>query len=548
LVLISKDTIDTVKVNGAQYKRIVEGKDLVADILPPPAYALEANLVSYQMIDAMDANDKATLERLTAKAKTLRDDFDARAKFWSESLESGELKATLESDVFKPGARYFAIRDEHFLPAVAAGDKAKARDVMRTELLPAYELHRVGVDKSVVLATARAQSDEKTTDAMLSRRNSLFMTVALLVLLISTLSGFGVSHTIVKPLERMVEGIKKIAETNDLTVHVDADSKDEMGDAGRSFNGLVSKLRAMMVEARRVADFVSSGSREVSSNAEGISAGAQDQAASLEETAASLEEITSTVKQNSDNAQHASQLATRSRDVAESGGSVVDDAITAMREISESSAKIADITSTIDEIAFQTNILALNAAVEAARAGEHGRGFAVVAAEVRSLAGRSASAAKEIKTLIADSAKRVNQGAAHVNKSGETLKEIVVSVKRVTDMVAEIAAASQEQTIGVTQVNKAVSQVDHVTQGNAARTEEMSATAESLATQAEQLQQLVARFRVDGGQTAANEVDAAPISTRRLTEKRASAKSEVVAVAKRHDAPRKTGTGGFEEF
>ncbi len=248
---------------------------------------------------------------------------------------------------------------------------------------------------------------------------------------------------------------------------------------------------------RDVAATVTVAANELSSASTQISAGAQEQASSLEETASSLEEITSTVKQNTDNAQQARQLATGSRDIAEKGGQVVGDAVEAMAAINQSSRKIADIITTIDEIAFQTNLLALNAAVEAARAGEQGRGFAVVAAEVRNLAQRSASAAKEIKTLIQDSVRKVDNGTDLVNRSGQTLNEIVGSVKRVTDIVTEIAAASKEQLTGIEQVNKAVAQMDRVTQSNATQTEEMSGTAESLLSHAQQLQELVSQFKLE---------------------------------------------------
>jgi len=271
---------------------------------------------------------------------------------------------------------------------------------------------------------------------------------------------------------------------------------DAVGEVGVALQAAIESIKMALTEVRDVAGTVSTAAQQLNAVSREITNGAQTQASSLEETAASLEEITSTVKQNSDNAQQARQLATGSRDVAEKGGSVVSEAVQAMKEINESSKRIADIITTIDEIAFQTNLLALNAAVEAARAGEQGRGFAVVAAEVRNLAQRSASAAKEIKVLINDSVRKVENGSSLVNRSGETLSEIVSSVKRVTDIVSEIAAASREQLVGIEQVNKAVSQMDRVTQANASQTEEMSGTATALLSHAVQLGELVSRFQL----------------------------------------------------
>jgi len=267
---------------------------------------------------------------------------------------------------------------------------------------------------------------------------------------------------------------------------------------GLALGALIARwFTVALLEVAEIANSLASASQQLSAASEEISSGAQEQASNLEETASSLEEITSTVKQNADNAQQANQLANGSREVAEKGGEVVSNAVEGMNEINKASKKIADIITAIDEIAFQTNLLALNAAVEAARAGEQGRGFAVVAGEVRNLAQRSAAAAKEIKGLIQDSVRKVETGSELVNQSGQTLQEIVTSVKRVTDIVAEIAAASREQSSGIDQVSRAVAQMDQVTQANASQTEELSSTAQALAAQAQQLQDVVGRFNLD---------------------------------------------------
>jgi methyl-accepting chemotaxis protein len=263
---------------------------------------------------------------------------------------------------------------------------------------------------------------------------------------------------------------------------------------------VLAQVQAAAEDAARAADQLSAASQQ-------LSAGAQEQASSLEETAASLEQITATVRQNAENARQANQLAAGARDVAEKGGRIAAEATSAMGDINGASKRIAEITGAIDEIAFQTNLLALNAAVEAARAGEQGRGFAVVAAEVRNLAQRSATAAKEIKALIQDSVQKVEGGAERVGQSGQALEDIVASVKRVSGIVGEIAAASEEQSQGVDQVNKAITQMDSVTQSNAAQTEELAATARTLADQGERLRALVARFRLDG---AAGPADPTP--------------------------------------
>jgi methyl-accepting chemotaxis protein len=284
---------------------------------------------------------------------------------------------------------------------------------------------------------------------------------------------------------------------NDLTKTMTGHYQGEFEQMKSSLNGAMNTLSTAISTVRDGAESVTAGAEQITKGNEDLSQRTSEQASALEETSASMEEMTSTVKQNADNAKQANQLAIAARDIADKGGSVTVRAVEAMGEINKSSKKIADIITVIDEIAFQTNLLALNAAVEAARAGEHGRGFAVVAAEVRNLAQRSATAAKEIKGLINESIQRVNDGSELVNQSGKTLEEIVSSVKRVTDIIAEITAASQEQAQGIDQVNKAIMQMDETTQQNAALVEETTSASQSMKDQAQELMRQVEVFKVD---------------------------------------------------
>jgi methyl-accepting chemotaxis protein len=322
-------------------------------------------------------------------------------------------------------------------------------------------------------------------------------TIAVLLSLAAAVLAWSVSRHITRSLRTAVDVARAVA-AGDLTQRPAVQGGDEFASLLQSLNDMGQSLDGVVSQVRAGTQSIALASAEIAQGNHDLSARTESQASALEETAASMEELSSTVRQNADNARVANQMAQEATTVAERGGVVVAQVVETMKGIEGASRRIADIIGVIDSIAFQTNILALNAAVEAARAGEQGRGFAVVASEVRSLAGRSAEAAKEIKTLITDSTERVDHGTRLVDEAGSTMTSIVTSIQRATALMKEISAASSEQSAGVAQVGDAVTQMDTATQQNAALVEEMAAAASSLRTQSDQLVQAVAIFKVQG--------------------------------------------------
>ena len=389
----------------------------------------------------------------------------------------------------------YLAESKNMLTLSRAGQKDEAKTIYKNSSNKLFRQLNDDVEAQVKADQAFADAANTNADRIYSTSRLGIAGLLIAAILLALLIAFWVARQIARPIMTASDISRRVAE-GDLTADIVAAGNDETGQLMLSLGRMNGSLLRIVSEVRSGADTIATASAEIASGNLDLSSRTEEQASSLEQTAAALEELTATVKQNADNARQASQLAVSASSVASQGGIVVGQVVDIMVSIDNSSKKIVDIISVIDGIAFQTNILALNAAVEAARAGEQGRGFAVVASEVRSLAQRSAAAAKEIKQLIADSVSNVDSGTRLVQQAGSTMGDIVASVRHVTDIVGEISAATQEQSAGIAEVNKAITQMDEVTQQNAALVEQAAAAAASLQEQAAKLAQGVSVFQL----------------------------------------------------
>ena len=438
-----------------------------------------------ELVREMTALGKQGIEGVNA----LQKDVEAQADSDEERAQLAVVAAN-RSKALAFAAQINKAREE--------GDVLQAMSLAIDGLRPAAAVYVEAQNQLIKIQEGKRTALREQASA--ERRQAYLWAGGLSVLLVVcglVLAGM-IVRSITRPLDRAVHLADTIA-SGDLTVDVHDSRKDELGHLLRSLNAMTQKLRTVVGEVRTGVDAVSSAASQISTGNHDLSARTEQTAANLEETAASIEELTATVTQSADTSRQANQLASTAVQAAERGGAVVEQVVQSMEQINASSRKISDIIGVIDGIAFQTNILALNAAVEAARAGEQGRGFAVVAGEVRSLAGRSAEAAKEIKALIAASVSNVDTGSAQVAQAGDSMREIVASVRRVTDLIGEITASSTEQRDGISQVNQAVSNLDQMTQENAALVEQSSAAAMAMSEQAQRLANVVSVFKVDDG-------------------------------------------------
>ena len=436
--------------------------------------------------------------KIAAARLTVANAFDKYAK----ELVSDEEDRRAFADVKAATARYEAIWEKiQPISREAATDPAKAEEATRMLLgdsAKAYADVRAALDTWWQHNLRLSSENEASATSTHLRALYILAGVTAFAILAGAVAGLLITRSITAPVARAVALARRVAQ-GDLTGTIAAQGRDEVADLLRALAAMNDGLAKVVGDVRSSAESIATGSGQIAAGNVDLSQRTEEQASNLQQTAASMEQLHATVKNNADAARQASRLAEAASDVAAQGGAVVGEVVATMHEIADSARQIGDIIGVIDGIAFQTNILALNAAVEAARAGEQGRGFAVVASEVRSLAQRSAQAAKEIKTLINASGERVDAGSRQVQRAGATMAEIVGSVKRVNDLIGEITAATIEQTTGIGQVNDAVTQLDQVTQQNAALVEESTAASASLRQQADHLVAAVGAFRVVGG-------------------------------------------------
>ena len=445
----------------------------------------EAQLVS--------AENEHEVEKYYDRVKEAVDGLRVEEDIYSKLLSS-ENEKKLYADYQRLMADYLKISAQ-ILDAKRHSNSDEASKLMRTVSSKTNTELRNIVDKLVDINVNGGKEAYQQGQVIYNNARFWIITLIIVCLVLGTVMAISIARIVANPLQEAVKLAQTVA-AGDLSSTISVNSKDETGLLLSALKEMNANLLKVVSEVKNSAEEINVASGQIAQGNMELSSRTENQAASLEETASSMEEITSTMKHNSDNARQANQLSFSASEVAQKGGAVVNEVVQTMGSINESSKKIVDIISVIDGIAFQTNILALNAAVEAARAGEQGRGFAVVASEVRNLAQRSASAAKEIKSLINDSVEKVELGSRLVDQAGLTMQEVVDSVKRVSDIISEITAASTEQSSGIDQVNTSVMQIDQITQQNAALVEEAAAAASSLQNQTQKLSDLVSVFKL----------------------------------------------------
>lgn len=477
-------------------------KDVTADILPPPLYLIELRLVLSQVVEG-----SLPLTDAKKEVERLNKEYQERVAYWTAHPPYG-LEATLLGRQHE-GGKQFLIATQQVMGLLSAGAGHDAITASMADAHRIYLEHRAGVDATVLASNTFAAQSMVDFDAHAKTTKVVMLLVSGGAALVLLMLGLWVGRRITRPIHDAVRIAQAVA-AGDLTSHIEANTRDETGQLLTALKTMNQNLINLVGTVRLSSNTVAAGSDDIAASNLDLSLRTEEQAANLQQTSSSMERLSSTVRVNAETANRAAQLAHSASLAATKGGTAVSEVVATMNDITTSSHKISNIIGVIDGIAFQTNILALNAAVEAARAGEQGRGFAVVASEVRSLAQRSAEAAKEIKALIGASVERVDAGSKQVDAAGATMNDIVTQVKGVAELIRQISEATHEQTDGIDYIGNAVSKLDQVTQQNAALVEESAAAAESLKHQADLLVASISAFQLEVSPAAAPHPDAKP--------------------------------------
>ncbi|KAF4516343.1 hypothetical protein B566_EDAN000585 [Ephemera danica] len=522
VLAMAHSALDAVKINGPAYQEIIETKDLVADVLPPPLYLVEPYLLVLQLLQE---TDREAVAQLIDRGKQLRNEYEVRHQHWSKTLAEGKLKQVLVVDSYASGIAFLNMRDREYVPAILAGDFAKARVLAAGALSARYQEHRAAIDQVVTAAVPWQHQQEERASAIVQERINHVAVVAVFILGGAVSIGLVIARRVSGALSTIESRFASIA-AGDLRIRVPVCGKDEIARLCQSTNRLLDALEGLIGKVVHVTHKVASASVQLSATAQEIYTGTNRLTARAAQTAAAVEQMNATVSQVADSSGKAAGLASETVETAKSGGLVVAETINGMQHLSEavgnsstiiealgnSSDQIGAIVHTIEDIADQTNLLALNAAIEAARAGEAGRGFAVVADEVRKLAERTTKATKEISDMIRkiqhdtkgavesmqEGTKKVAVGVELVSKTGEALAKIVQMVSQSAEMIRHIAVASDEQSVATKQIAGDIDQVARVTQESSTGAGESSKASQDLSLMATELQNVVSVFQVSG--------------------------------------------------